>query len=201
MDVRLQTAILAGAVTALGWLVTHILSRIDDRRKTRRDFLLDHTAKQLAELYGPLAFLLLEGERSWEELKQTVDVNSLQIYDPAYSPESSDDLRSWLFWVERDFMPRNRQIRDLLATKTHLIEGERVPSSYQQFLEHYKSWEINHLRWTEDGIKYPWHSRVNWPSEFSREALDTFYRIKHRHWTLVNQSSPQPTRSPLGSGS
>jgi hypothetical protein len=193
MDVRLQVAILAGVVTALGWLVTHILSRIADRRKSRREFLLAYTTKQLAELYGPLAFLVLEGQRSWEDLKYSLDVHNLSIFQPAYSPESSDDLKTWLFWAEKDFMPRNRRIRDLLSSNTYLIEGERMPDSYRQFLEHYKSWEINHLRWREEGIAYPWRSRINWPPDFSSEVLDTFYRLKQRHWSLVTYESPKAT--------
>jgi hypothetical protein len=191
MDVSLQVAIVAGGVTALGWLVTHILSQLADGRKSRREFLLAHTAMQLAELYGPLALLVLEGRRSWEELTYSLDINNEAFFAPEYTPESNERLKTWLFWVEQDFMPRNRQIRDLLATNPHLLEGRRMPESWQQFLEHYKSWEINHLRWTKEGIAYPWRSRVNWPTDFSTEILDTCYRLKQRHWSLVVQESPK----------
>jgi len=61
MDITWAVAILGAVVTALGWLVTHILSTSAENRRQRLISQAEFTKQQLEELYGPLAFQLLEG--------------------------------------------------------------------------------------------------------------------------------------------
>ena len=57
--------LIAGSVTALGWLVTHVLTVWREDVNRSREALLNHTARQLEELYGPLVFQVYEGRRTW----------------------------------------------------------------------------------------------------------------------------------------
>src|SRR5436305_2131974 len=169
MDTALTVAILGASVTAIGWLVTHILSISAQRRKQRLIAQLEFTKQQLEQLYGPLAFLVLEGEQSFRDLLEVLGRNYVFLNEYI----SEDDLKIWLFWVDHDFFPRHQKMVELLSSKTHLIEGESVPKSFLAFLNHHHSWKVNHERWQKQGIAYSWHSKVNAPPEFPEDVLST----------------------------
>lgn len=185
MDTALTVAILGAVVTAIGWLVTYILSTSTERHRQRLIAQVEFTKQQLEELYGPLAFLILEDEQSWRDLQEILGRDYVFLDD--YIDE--DDLKTWLFWVENVFFPRHQKIVDLLTSKTHLIEGERVPDSFLAFLNHQHSWKINHERWQKQGFAYSWHSKVNYPTGFDKEVLTTFEHLKKRHSRLIGKIS------------
>ena len=146
MDTALIVGILTASVTALGWLVTNILSTSAERRRQSLLAQLEFTKRQLEELYGPLAFLVLEGQQSFRDLIATLGRNFIFVegYD---LPEN--ELSLWLFWVENDFFPRNEKIKALISSKTHLIEGEKVPESFLAVIERHNSWMMMHKRWQQ----------------------------------------------------
>jgi hypothetical protein len=86
-------------------------------------------------------------------------------------------------------MPRNREIQRLLAAKAHLIDGARLPVSYETFLSHYSSWEIAHKRWKEQGIPYSWHANTNWPRDFEKDVRNSFIYLKDLHSDLLGKLS------------
>jgi hypothetical protein len=143
-------------------------------------------ARQLEELYGPLAFLVTEGEQTFRDLLRRFGRTYVFEDD---EPMPTNELNTWLFWVEEDLLPRNRQIRGLLATKAHLIEGAILPKSFAQFLEHQSSWELAHRRWKKENVAYSWHSETKWPTSFPRDVLETFGALKDRHSRLVGELS------------
>lgn len=180
----LTIAVIGASVSVIGWIVNYILSSLQDRRREKIKFQIEFTQKQLEELYGPLAFLVLEGRRTFQELLLTLERDHV-FYGDNELPD--DELKTWLFWVENDFFPRNQKIIDLISNKTYLIEGPKVPASWLEFLDHANSWKINQARWEKDGIKYPWKSRVNWPTQFEQDVISAFEHLKNRHSSLVGQ--------------
>ena len=186
MDTPLLVATIAASVSIIGWIVNHILSGYRDRHNQRLVASLKYTERQLEELYGPLAFLILEGKRTFKDLLEMLGRNYVFLEDESL-PE--DELKLWLFWVENDLLPRNEMIKELLMTKTHLIEGTKMPASYLSFLDHHNSWRINHLRWQKERVKYSWHSKVNWPQEFGEDILSTFEKLKARHAKFLEELS------------
>lgn len=186
MDTTLTIATLGAVVTAIGWLVTHILSTSAERRRQRLSAQVEFTKQQLEELYGPLAFLVLEGEQSSRDLAEALGKN---YTFPRNGQIEGEELKTWLFWVENDFFPRHQKIVDLLASKTHLIEGERMPESFLAFLNHRHSWKLNHERWQKQGVAYSWHSKVSYPREFAKEVLSTFEYLQKRHFILIGKIS------------
>src|SRR5947209_4225295 len=132
MDVTLAVALLGAAITALGWLISHILSTSAESRRQRLISQMEFTKQQLEELYGPLAFLILEGEQTFKDFNAAVGWKE----DPPPGYELSEQERpTVLFWIENDFFPRNKKIQELLSSKTHLIEGEKIPESFLIFLD------------------------------------------------------------------
>lgn len=184
MSSELSIALLAAGITAFGWLVNHVLSERADRRREHLRAQLKYTTQQLEELYGPLAFLIIEGQQIFSDLLDSLGRPYVFIEGEPLAPE---ELKTWLFWLDSSFLPRNREIRDLLSSKTHLIEGSSIPDSYVAFLEHYSSWEIRHLRWTREQVEYSWHSSVNRPEEFGAHVLESFRKLKERHAELVGE--------------
>ncbi len=191
MDIAWGIAVLGAVVTALGWLVTHILSNSAENRRQRLISQLKFTEQQLEELYGPLAFLLLEGRQTFQALADTVGRDHLK--DDDVDSFSESELKAWLFWVDADFFPRNEKIKELLSKKTYLIQGGEVPESYLTFLNHHNSWKISHDRWLQQGIAYGWHSKINWPDQFDNDAFYTFKELKERHAILIGMISETPS--------
>jgi len=186
MDTPLLVATITVAVSIIGWLVNHVLSGYRDRHNQQLVASLKYIEQQLEELYGPLAFLVLEGRRTFKDLLETLGRNCVFLEGKSLP---KDELKLWLFWVENDFFPRNEKIKELLMAKTHLIEGTKIPESYLSFLDHHNSWKINHLRWQKEGVEYSWHSKINWPLEFEQDILLTFEKIKARHAEFLKKLS------------
>ena len=184
METAIEVALITAVVTAIGWLVVHYLSQKRDRENTQKEAALRHVERQLEELYGPLTFLIHEGRRTYADLLENLERDHVFEGD---EPLPEDEQKMWLFWIENSLMPKNEKIRQLLMSKTHLIDGSRFPDSYVTFLDHHNSWTINHLRWKEEGIPYRWRSKIDWPKPFDREVLDTFKKFKGIHARLLGE--------------
>ena len=191
MSTELVVAVIAATVTAFGWLITHALQAASDERRRRDDALLKFTERQLEELYGPLALLVIEGRRTIQDLRDAVGREHIFKGEP---PLSEDERAAWLFWSDNDFIPRNEQIKSLLAAKTHLIESPSIPASFVAFLDHHNSWIVNHRRWQLEKVPYSWHSKIAWPKEFEADVLEAFERLKKRHSSLIQRLASAQTR-------
>jgi hypothetical protein len=186
MDTPIIVALVAGSITAIGWLVNHWLTAYREEERRRTEAQLKFVERQIEELYGPLVFLMYEGRRTFADLLDTLGRNKVFISE---KPLPKAELNTWLFWAEAEFLPRNEKVKNLLMSKSHLVEGDKFPESYVAFLDHCNSWAINHRRWKEQEVKYSWHSKVNWPREFEKEVVDTFEKLKARHAALVGKLS------------
>jgi len=182
MNIALTIALLGAAVSVIGWVVTHILTSFAERRLQRLIFQMEFTRQQLEELYGPLAFLVWEGLQSYSDMKSSLDTHKVFHEGKVLSEEG---FKTWLFWVEHEFLPHDTKIQKLLASKTHLVEGETIPESFLAFLNYYNSWRVNHERWQKQGVEYGWKPKLHWPDTFDEEVLSTFKMLKKRHAILT----------------
>jgi len=180
----LGSSLVIAVVSGIGWMIARVLGSRADRTRQQIIWQLEFIQRQLEELYGPLEFLLVEGEGTFRVLLS--QLGRSYVFD-AQDQISGNDLKTWLFWAESDLMPRNRQIRELLATKAHLIDGKELPPSYTEFLLHHSSWEIAHKRWKDQSVTYNWHSHTNWPREFAKDVRHSFFRLKEEHANLLGR--------------
>jgi len=192
MNVALWVISITGAISAAGWVVNHILLSRRETANQQRSAYLQYVERQLEELYGPLALLVSEGAQTFRDLLGTL---GRPFVFQGNDPLPANELAIWLFWVENDFLPRSERIKDLLMTKAHLIEGEKLPESYLRFLDHYNSWHINHERWKKEGVEYSWRSRINYPDEFRRDVVSTLTTLKARHAKLIAAIGNEGQRS------
>lgn len=179
-----MAGLIAAIVTAAGWLANHRLTARSERERRQYETSLAHVDKQLEQLYGPLVFLVQEGRAAWKEF---CDSLGRGIVFEGEGRLNEEEMRLWLFWVDNEFMPRNAAIQTLLSSNAHLIEGNQMPQSCLMFIEHYTSWRLTHLRWKEERVSYRWRARVNWPSQFEFEVIDTFKRLKNQQARLAGQ--------------
>lgn len=184
MDAPVIGAIIAGSVATVGWFVSYALTSVSSVANAKRTAALVHIEKQLAELYGPLAFLVLEGRQSFEELLRVLDRK--YVFGPN-GQISESDLKTWLFWADNDLIPRNTKIQALLSQKTHLLYDSKMVVSYQEFLNHHNSWMIPHLRWNKEQVPYSWHSSINWPKNFEEDVLNAFANLQAEHAGLLHR--------------
>jgi hypothetical protein len=178
MNSSFTVVIITTCVAVIGWIINHFLTASRDRNKQQLAVHLKYVERQLEELYGPLAFLLIEKNQS------SIDFVEALGREPVFEGENALNAKEvdlWLFWVEKDFLPGNEEMRKLLMTKTHLIEGGKMPTSYLEFLNYHNSWKMRHLLWKEKGVKYIWRSEVSFPTSFSEEVLNTFMTLKNQH--------------------
>lgn len=100
-----------------------------------------------------------------------------------FHDEDENDI--WKYWIENEFFPRNEKIKSLLASKTHLIENDKIPNSWVEFIEHYNSWRIHFERWQKGKAKYPQYSKTGWPKNFDNDVISTFEKLKRRQSYLM----------------
>lgn len=192
MDIALTIAILGASVSVVGWVVTHILTTSAERRRQRLISQMEFTKQQLEELYGPLVFLVWQGQQSYRDLRSSIDLHQVFDYGPGDAEGailSEEGLKTWLFWVENEFLPHDKKIQELLSKKTHLVEGETIPQSFLAFLNYHNSWRVNHERWQKQGVEYGWLPKLRWPDEFNEEVLSTFKTLKNRQAILIGMIS------------
>ena len=140
-------AIVTGSVgAAVGWLVSHQLALHKDRRNHQLQSQLQFVERQIEEFYGPLAASLYEGRRTFQDLLDYLGREYVFLYDQELTEE---ELRTWLYWVETDFLPRNEYIKNF----------------------HCNSWAVRHRRWKDQQVEYNWRSTVDWPEEFESQVI------------------------------
>jgi hypothetical protein len=182
MNPAILVALITAAVTAAGWLVNNVLSQRREERRAKTEASVRYVERQLEELYGPLAALIFEGRQIFQELLDSLGRSYVFLRD---NPLPPDELKTWLFWTETSFLPRNLLIRNLLTSKPHLVDGDVFPESYIAFFRHESSWRIHHDRWIKEQVPYSWHSTVNWPVEFEADVITAFTELKARHAELL----------------
>lgn len=186
MNIALITALLTAAISIAGWVVNYVFTGLANRNRDKTAAQLQHVERQLAEFYGPLAFLVLEGQESQEDLHAAIGRS--HGFDEEHLELSEEELKIWLFFVENKWFPKDEKIKELLTTKTHLVEGEQIPESFYAFLAHYNSWWLEHERWKKEQVRYSFHSRIRWPEDFDKHVLGTFEALKKKHALLLGKS-------------
>ncbi|MEH2170213.1 MAG: hypothetical protein V7K41_26900 [Nostoc sp.] len=184
------TTAITTAFAVVAGIVNHIMSGNRDRGNQQTTASLKYTEQQLEELYGPLAFLIWEGRRTYTDLAEKLIemrgrkhiLGSLKVGEKndhiIFPLRDEEEIKLWIFWIEKDAFPRHEEIKKLLMTNTHLIKGEIMPDSYLDFLDYHNSWKMEHLRWQEQQIEYSWKSKFSFPFQFENDILETFTYLK-----------------------
>ncbi len=174
--------ILAATIAALvaigGWNVSHYLQMRREDRTRRLEAVLLRTQRQIDEFYGPILNLIEQIFNVW-----TVREN---ILFPDGRPDSLENgslqnQKVPAFFQEAYFFPLHEMIRNILMSKLHLVEGLRVPESFEQYLEHSTQQLVQHRLWKELEVPTDHIPGIPWPDRFSKDVKKSLSILMKRY--------------------
>jgi hypothetical protein len=173
MTTEVALALIAGLVTGAGWLVTHYLERQREQTRLRREARGKYLERQVEELYGPLFNLTM----------QIVATNHVRYGVLSNLPTDKRGAIDQLFYREY-FRPLHDATRELLRTRLHLVEGNRLPESFYQYLRHSIQERVQQDLWSEHQIDTSAVKGVPFPNEFPALVQTTLEQLL-REYDLV----------------
>ena len=187
MDDKLILAVYTGLVALvsalIGFLVNHYLTLLREVNVRRRAETAHYLERQIGELYGPLLGMIEHSEMIYEILRKKLAQQAAPKID--FTKLNEQDGQVWRFFQERFFLPMNAEIRDLIRSKTHLLERGLMPESFLQFFVHEAHYACLHPLWKEHGISSLEVRGVSWPESFRRDVGNTLAQLTQRHQHLI----------------
>lgn len=188
-------ASIAAVVVVFGWVVTHTLAAARDSANRRQEAHRLHLEAQLSELYGPLYGLVRQITLIFEVACATLptEVRGAERrikVEQFLADKQSIEYRRWRFYVDRFFLPLNREITSLLRTKMHLLQSPAdavLPPSLSQFLRHSAGFEAIDGLSTEKDIRTaaPEVLHLEWPPTLERDVEVALLEIKSAYLNCV----------------
>src|SRR5215831_9712712 len=164
----MQSALIAAAVTILGWYVTYAYAKRREDQTRRTEIRLKHRQRQIEEPYGPLLSLIEQIFNIWQVRQHILKAEKGRV-----SAEREASIREFI-WREY-FSPLHHEIGNLLKTKLYLLENGRMPPSFEKYLQHATREECQHRLWNE--LRIDTSGGTPWPTDFYDDVKDTLERI------------------------
>jgi hypothetical protein len=168
------------SATAVGWYVTYAYTKHKEDRTRRLEIQLKYRAQQIEQLYGPLLSLIEQIFNVWRVRENVLEPGR-------YSPEDEHRIRHF-FW-QRYFMPLHKEIGDLLRTRLYLLEGNRLPASFSEYLVHSTQEASQHLLWDELKVDTSRVKGSPWPDQFDDDVKEALDRLMDEHKSGVAKLS------------
>jgi hypothetical protein len=188
MDPKVLVAIIAGVVTAIGWIVTHFSLKWREDATRRLQLIRDHAAEQIKEFYAPLSALT-------EQLDAAATIcEGVKVLKPEHATKIAE-----LIYAD-SFEPTHEEIMNILKTKLHLAEPDHInKKSFIDYLHHYRAGHIKAMldrNGLSADVKDP-----GFPSDFPddiRKGLNAAYarydasikELQHGQWPIVGKLRP-----------
>ncbi len=170
----------AGFFTTIGWFVTDRLSWRRSKKSLRTETLLQHTKRQVDELYGPLLGLIEYSDTVFGVVKRLLS-KPIQDSRKDFPPDLNDrDMEIWRFFVESYFIPTHRAIRELLYSHYHLLEHGDLPRGGQMFLLYAADLESRHTLWKQRQIDTEQVEGTEYPIEFKSDVKVILKELRER---------------------
>lgn len=172
------TAAASLAVAALAALLAYRNNDLLHRRQER----LARINAQIGEFYGPLYSLLETSQASWLEFRKQNRPGDHYFFEgPALDVE---ERVAWKRWMGTIFMPSNRNVRDLIVTKSHLLAGDEMPPCLLEFCAHVATYEVILQEWA-DGDDGNLNSPIPWPENLRPYVREAFHELKIQQQDLL----------------
>jgi len=170
----MATLLVAGLTTAVtigGWIALHrftALREIEARKAAdaradyarRLEIRLKQTESKISEFYGPVHGLVNQILAMWAITERM----STELND-------KDKMRAIEHYLnERYFLPMHERIRSLMIDKRHLIEGETMPKSFYDYIQHSMMQTIQVNLWDEKQIDTRSVPGIGWPPDFPKDV-------------------------------
>jgi hypothetical protein len=104
-------------------------------------------------------------------------------------PPTEDDKLAWRTWMVAVFTPLNRQMRDQVVTKAHLINGTDMPDCLLAVAAHVSAYESILARWQTNDLSLH-HPPLGFPrGELEEYVKLNFAELKARQPELLKATS------------
>jgi hypothetical protein len=184
MSTPLIAALIGATFVAIGWYVTWKLGE----RSRRRAAALQYLERQIGELYGPLLGLIMHS-RTVSEVKKKL----LKTGPDGETGEFRDglDVDVARFFEQGYSFPLNKQIRELISSKMHLLDTTELPASFEAFFRHQAELECLYRLYVD--LKVETHkeyhgtriTRTRWPNNFEEDVVTRLKQLRADHrWFL-----------------
>jgi hypothetical protein len=170
--IAIAAPLITAAVTALGWLVLHVLQQRRDARKGAQEAHSAFLQRQIEELYGPLSNIAT----------QIVVTNHVLFGLIRSSPGNRSKLEE-VFYFEY-FRPLHLEARNLLKSRLHLVEGEHLPSTFYHYLKASMQEEVQRRLWKEHQVDTSNVKGEPYPDSFTTEVQGTLEALMSRYERL-----------------
>lgn len=198
-------ALSAGTITAIGWFVSHYLSRRKELDLKRKEIVLNHLKRQIDEFYGPLLGLCLSSRFAFETSKK-----QLPMCDTGYDFAAFDEhhWEIYDYYTEKYFLPNNAKMSDLINLNLSLLEESSysLPESLNLFLKHQTEFECLHNNYIikkmdRIGKKQPYEVVAkeskkikllveDFPVNFEKTIRESLERIETRYHNYLKGIEP-----------
>jgi hypothetical protein len=177
-------ALIGSLAAAVGWFAVHALSSRREVAARRDNATRDHLERQIEQLYGPLLGLIQHSRMVFAVALDKLPNKNGRI---DFSSFSDRDAEIWRYFVERYFIPGNTQIRELIRSKMHLLEGGNLPESFASFFEHEVQLEALHKLWKEKGVDSSDIHGPGWPVDFESQTQVVLDQLRTRHQLFLRR--------------
>jgi hypothetical protein len=172
METSTLLALCGVIVTLSGWLY----ERHKDERFKRIDARRKYFERQIEEFYGPLFTLVHSVFTHYQVLhKLTKEKKASE----ALTPQQREQIES--YYEDTYFLPLHLQIKEILHTKLYLIEGDDVPASFLDYLEHSLQARAQREIYTKLSISTIHVRGKDWPEEFYNDIKQGFDSIMRKY--------------------
>src|SRR4030095_14599029 len=120
VNATIMAALITAAVTIASW----ILTRWWEVRIRRLEQKMKYRERQIEEFYGPL----------YNVMHQVFAAEEVQDSFLKADPAKEQDIRD--YFQTHYFRPLHSEMLRILKERLHLVEGDEVPSSYEEYLRH-----------------------------------------------------------------
>ncbi|MFI6896695.1 hypothetical protein ACIBM4_21550 [Streptomyces sp. NPDC050256] len=177
------TVVVTIALAFTGYAATYL----NGLRLAQRQERLARLNRQLSDFYGPLFSLTEANSRifgAFMERNARPDGRSPFVHA---IPPSDEELAEWRLWVTTVFLPNIQAMRDLVITRSDLLNEPEMPPILLQLCAHVSGYEITAARW-EQGTYDEHLSVVPFPSEeIATYARHGFVRLKQQQRRLLGR--------------
>lgn len=163
----------------LGYVATYLNSIRLERRRAR----LARVNDQLQYLYGPLFSLSQASFQAWKTFRSRCRPGAA-FFDPK-SPPSDRELAEWRMWMTHVFMPINLKMEQAITDNAHLVEEDRIPHEFLDFIAHIEVYKIVARKWG-DGSFDEHLSYSAYPKTLDAHVERMFGELKKRQARLIN---------------
>jgi hypothetical protein len=177
MNSQIIAVILTGLVTIVSLIASNYFIRKKEDRTRRLQIKMEYISKQIEEFYGPL-YSFLKQIRNYRDVREIITLKG--------SPHQ-DKEKIVIFFREEYVAPLNEEIRELIKTKFHLIEGKELPESFKAFLVHATQLSTQIRLWKELQMDTREVLGTPAPLEFEVDVKKTLLQLMKKYDDLLKE--------------